>query len=151
MSKENHIHLILNGLKLHYNFKTNTDFAKFLGIAPQTLGSWYSRCSVDYDLLYAKCVDIDANWLLSGTGSMLRNDKIVDDKLIKIENESKPDGNCHFKIVMERNETLAVENYILKQEVEQLKLSRGKSTNPPNYDLSSEKIGTHIAAEPRTY
>lgn len=64
--------LILNKIKLHYNFKTNADFAAFLGIAPTTLSSWYSRNSIDYELISSKCVEIDANWLLTGEGEIAK-------------------------------------------------------------------------------
>lgn len=66
--------IILDAIKLHYKFKSNTEYATFLGIAPQTLSSWYSRNTLDYDLVYSKCVDIDANWLLTGEGPMLKNE-----------------------------------------------------------------------------
>jgi len=73
MSKIDSTTLILNAIKKHYNFKTNTEFAAFLDIKPQTLSSWYTRGTIDYDLLYSKCVDVDANWLLSGgQGEMLK-------------------------------------------------------------------------------
>lgn len=64
--------LILNEIKLHYGFKSDAEFARFLGVKPQTLASWYSRNTFDIDLLYSKCVDIDANWLLTGQGEMLK-------------------------------------------------------------------------------
>lgn len=64
--------LILNEIKSHYGFKSDAEFARFLGIKPQTLASWYSRNTFDIDLLYSKCVDIDANWLLTGNGEMLK-------------------------------------------------------------------------------
>jgi hypothetical protein len=35
--------LILSEIKLHYNFKVDADFARFLGISPQTLYSWYGH------------------------------------------------------------------------------------------------------------
>jgi len=72
MSNKNKIILIINKLKEYYGFKTNKEFADFLGIAPTTLSSWYSRSTIDYNLIYSKCVDIDANWLLTGEGEMLR-------------------------------------------------------------------------------
>ncbi|ROH98375.1 helix-turn-helix transcriptional regulator [Chryseobacterium sp. G0240] len=64
--------LILNLIKLHYKFKTDSDFAKFLDISPQMLANWKTRNTIDYDLIYTKCVDIDANWLLTGKGDMIR-------------------------------------------------------------------------------
>lgn len=66
--------LILNKIKLHYKFKTDKDFADFLGISPQGLASWYSRNTFDFELLYSKCVDISADFILSGTEPMLKSD-----------------------------------------------------------------------------
>lgn len=65
--------LILNKIKEHYAIVRDADFARFLGIKPQTLASWHTRNTFDIELLYSKCVDIDANWLLSGEGNMLKN------------------------------------------------------------------------------
>lgn len=62
--------LILNKIKEHYNFGSDTAFAKFLGIKPQTLSSWHSRNSFDIDLIYAKCVNINSDFLLSGEGEV---------------------------------------------------------------------------------
>ena len=64
--------MILSEIKLHYGLKTDADFARFLEIKPQTLASWYTRNSFDIELLYAKCVDVNPDWLLSGRGEMLR-------------------------------------------------------------------------------
>lgn len=65
--------LILKNIKRHLGYKKDVDFANFLGISPQTLASWYTRNTFDLEVLYAKCVDIDANFLLTGRGEMLRN------------------------------------------------------------------------------
>lgn len=62
--------LILNRLKQHYGFNSDTDFANFLGIKPQTLSSWHSRDTFDTELLYAKCINLDANFLLTGEGEI---------------------------------------------------------------------------------
>lgn len=64
--------LILNRIKSHYNLATNADLAKFMGIAPTTISSWYSRNTFDYDLLFAKCVGLDKEWLLTGEGFALK-------------------------------------------------------------------------------
>lgn len=66
--------MIINQIKDYYKFKSDAEFARFLGIKPQTLSSWYSRNTFDIDLMYAKCVEIDGNWLLSGKGPMLKSD-----------------------------------------------------------------------------
>ncbi len=64
--------LILNTIKYHYFLKSDAEFARFLGIKPQTLSSWYSRNTFDIDLLYSKCELIDANFLLSGEGDVVK-------------------------------------------------------------------------------
>lgn len=60
--------LILNEIKVYYGFSSDSDFADFLGIKRQTLSSWHTRNTFDIELLYAKCVNIDGNFLLTGQG-----------------------------------------------------------------------------------
>lgn len=67
--------LILSEIKSLYNIKSDAEFARFLDIKPQTLSSWYSRNTFDIELLYAKCVDISADFLLTGKGEILKNSK----------------------------------------------------------------------------
>ena len=50
-----------------------TAFAKFLGVAPSTISTWISRNTFDYDTLFAKCEELNAEWLLTGKGEMLRS------------------------------------------------------------------------------
>lgn len=67
--------MILNRLKEVMNFTTNVELAQFLGVSKSTLSNWYSRNSLDYDLLFSKCEQVvDLNWLLTGKGEMLRSD-----------------------------------------------------------------------------
>lgn len=65
--------LILNTIKLHYGFKSDAEYARFLEIKPQTLASWYTRNTYDHELLYAKCLDINGDYILSGKEPMLRH------------------------------------------------------------------------------
>lgn len=67
--------LILNRVKLFYNFSTDVELADFIGISKSTLSNWYKRNSLDYDLLFSKCEQINKNWLISGEGSMLKEDQ----------------------------------------------------------------------------
>jgi hypothetical protein len=64
--------LILNEIKLHYDIKTDVDFAILLGISQPTLAAWRKRNTFDAELIITKCPDIDANWLLTGEGEMLK-------------------------------------------------------------------------------
>lgn len=59
----------------YYSDSKPTAFAKFLGVAPSTISTWLARDTFDYDLLFAKCEDINTDWLLSGEGTMILEDK----------------------------------------------------------------------------
>jgi phage repressor protein C with HTH and peptisase S24 domain len=69
--------LIINEIKLHLGIKTDTEFANFLGVTQPTISTWRSRNSIDYDLIIAKCNNIDANWLLTGKGNMLKEENTL--------------------------------------------------------------------------
>jgi len=64
--------LILNSIQKHYGFEKDTHFAEFLGIPDQNLYKWKSICAFDAELIYTKCPQINANWLLTGQGEMLK-------------------------------------------------------------------------------
>ena len=69
--------LILKKIKSALGYEKDVEFANFLGISPQTLASWYSRNTYDFEILYAKCINIDANFLFTGKGAMfLKKDSI---------------------------------------------------------------------------
>ena len=65
--------LILSRVKDAYKFQNDKELSSFLGISNQTLSNWRSRNSIDYDVLFTKCESISADWLLTGKGSMLRD------------------------------------------------------------------------------
>lgn len=63
---------MLDAIKSHLNMPKNADFARFLGISSQAVSNWYTRDTFDAELLYTKCDFINPAWLLTGNGSMLR-------------------------------------------------------------------------------
>ncbi len=67
--------LILSRIKQAHKFKTDTELSNFLGISKSTLSNWRVRNSVDYDLLFSKCEDLNLNWLLTGRGEMLKSEE----------------------------------------------------------------------------
>lgn len=85
---------ILNKLKTHFNLKSKAAFARFLGIKPQTLSTWYTRNTFDLELLYFKCVGVDANWLLTGEGDML---KVFNERPLLNENLSQDNTDAVFE------------------------------------------------------
>lgn len=66
---------MLSDIKKHYKFKTNAEFARFLGITPQNLTQWYTRKTFDIHILAIKCKEISTDWMAIGEGEMLRKDK----------------------------------------------------------------------------
>lgn len=65
---------IINQIKLHLGIKTDSGFAEFLGVKQPTISTWRKRNTIDYDLIITKCNNIDANWLLTGEGEMLKSE-----------------------------------------------------------------------------
>ena len=64
--------MILNKLQDHYHFKKDSEFAIYLGISGQLLSKWKLRNTYDIDVLYTKCTDVNADFLLSGNEPMLK-------------------------------------------------------------------------------
>ena len=56
----------------HYSAGNKSEFARMLGVTPQAITTWIARDTFDTEIVYAKCVNIDADWLLTGKGDMLK-------------------------------------------------------------------------------
>ncbi|SDX51715.1 helix-turn-helix domain-containing protein [Aequorivita viscosa] len=67
--------IMLDKIKDYYSFKTDVDFAKFLGITPQVYSNWKSRNSFDAELLYNKCPELNPSWLLCGKEPMMSDEE----------------------------------------------------------------------------
>ena len=67
---------MLDAIKAYLNMQKNTEFARYLGISSQAVSNWYARNTFDSELLYTKCDFLSAEWLLSGRGSMLKEETI---------------------------------------------------------------------------
>lgn len=87
--------VMLEQLINYYTDGNKTRFAEQIGVKPQTINSWLTRNSYDAELIYSKCVNVSADWLLSGEGSMIKNEinhTISDDdlkeELIKLRAEN---------------------------------------------------------------
>lgn len=67
--------LIIKQLVEYYSSGNNSQFAKMLGIKPQTISTWIARKSFDIELIFAKCEGVSPEWLLTGEGKMLKEDR----------------------------------------------------------------------------
>lgn len=135
--------LIINELKNYLNIKTDSEFAKFLGLKQNTISSWKSRNSLDYDLIISKCDQINANWLLTGEGEMLKS-KVSNNNLepdanfeeiqgltdvalydVQLLEEKLKKANKRIKILEDLNESYKLEINDLKNELS--KFTKGKT------------------------
>lgn len=62
---------MVSSLVEYYTNGNKSQFAKMLGITPQTINTWISRNTFNAELIYEKCEGVSANWLLTGCGSMI--------------------------------------------------------------------------------
>jgi hypothetical protein len=109
---------IISRIKDHYNIRSDVDFAEYLGIATTTLSSWKSRDSLDYDLIYAKCVGINANWLLSGCGEMMiKHHSDIETSSIKTEDNNK---NKYISQLEDENKRLIADNKKKQETIDHL-------------------------------
>lgn len=58
------IELILSKIKNHYNLRNNTELSKFFELSPNTISTWIKRGSVNWELIFAKCDNMDFNYLI---------------------------------------------------------------------------------------
>lgn len=64
----------------YYSNGNKTLFSKKLGVTPQTISSWLSRNTFDKELIFAKCENVSAEWLLTGNGPMLKEEQQINNK-----------------------------------------------------------------------
>ena len=105
--------LILKELVEYYSDGKNADFAQKLGIKPQTISSWMARNTFDIELIYAKCEDLDANWLLTGKGSMFRSSGVMTEA-------SPPDRDKYVQLLESKIEDQQKIIDLLEEKVEAL-------------------------------
>ena len=68
---------MLSALIQHFSAGNKAQFAKLLGITPQTVSTWLARNTFDADRIFAYCEGVNGNWLLSGKGDMLKGSGVV--------------------------------------------------------------------------
>lgn len=101
---------ILNKLYEYKKFKTKTDFALFLGISPQNLSAWYTRCNYDLKILLNKFPELNPVWLSRGEGEMMQTN----------QQQSQPVGCCKYGKILPlnlENVNVSIEEYAQKNEL----------------------------------
>ena len=65
---------MLQALIDHYDNGNKSQFAKRLGVSAQGISTWLSRGTLDIELIYTKCENLNSEWLLTGEGDMLKEE-----------------------------------------------------------------------------
>lgn len=87
---------VLDRIKRRYSLKGNTDLARFLGVAPNTITNWYNRGTFDIDAIFTKCENVNFDWLLTGNGNMVKT---------KCDRKTSPCGNSPVFSDKDKEET----------------------------------------------
>ena len=96
--------LILNKIKDTYGYTKDSDFARFLGIPPTTLSSWFARSTFDIELLYSKCVNINPAFLITGEGEVKISDIKTNGVVIeKTKSKAEVQAENVFKLKTDRS------------------------------------------------
>lgn len=69
--------IILEELRKYKRFKTQTEFADFLGITPQSISKWYKRNTYNINVLTNRFPEVNTEWLLTGNGEMLKKQTTI--------------------------------------------------------------------------
>ena len=101
----------LSVLFIHFSHGNKARFAAKLGISPQALSMWINRKSFDSELIYTKCENISAQWLLSGKGNMIS----LQPAIRPINNEDKNFYQEQIKHLMTQIQNLADKNSELEK------------------------------------
>ena len=64
---------MVEALIAHFTNGNKAQFAKVLGVSPQTISAWTTRNTFDSELIYTKCRGVSSSWLLTGEGDMLKS------------------------------------------------------------------------------
>lgn len=88
----------LERLVEYYGNGNKSHFAKILGVKAQTINTWLSRNTYDTELIFAKCDNINASWLLTGEGNMICAKSEKEEKIPSVNQtyEGAPYFNVDF-------------------------------------------------------
>lgn len=104
--KNRQIKMLVN----YYSNGNKSDFARKIGITPQGLSSWITRGTFDLEIIYSKCENISADWLLSGEGNMIKDEAISQNEVPDFVNAKL------VQALVDANKALATANETILQQ-----------------------------------
>ncbi|MEI6750630.1 MAG: helix-turn-helix domain-containing protein [Bacteroidota bacterium] len=63
---QNAIFFLVERLKSYFQVDTDLKLSEILGVKANTVSTWKTRNSIDYNLIIAKCDKADLHWLIKG-------------------------------------------------------------------------------------
>ncbi len=122
---------MLQALVDRYTRGNKAQFATMLGLPAQTVSAWFARGTFNTELIYAKCDDISADWLLTGTGDMIKTIPVS-------EKGEQQAGTTHVdeltRIIQTQAATLLEQQRFINDHFGQEGIGR---TTPPHKDVKS--------------
>lgn len=134
---------ILERVKQANNITKDTDLAAFLGLSRATVSNWYSRNSIDYDLVFSKCEHVNLDWLITGKGSMERQEQMT-----QIVAEPSVPYNSRDSVFYELYKEKEEENRVLLKENGRLEERIKQLENNQNEEKSINK-NSSISCKPK--
>lgn len=137
MDKKSMLKAMIN----HYTNGNKAKFANLLGVSAQTISAWGTRNTFDSELIYTKCVGVSADWLLTGEGSMLCDNKIPEESKRSSTPISPTEESIIYRMYKEKdeeNKALIRENGRLEERIRQLESQNKESEHPSIVDNITE-------------
>ena len=133
----------------HYAGGNKSKMARLLGVSPQAISTWIAREAYDIELIYAKCENINPEWLLTGKGPMLKSNNTsytLPDNNMSMVAESSSDyiqSNPYYIMYKEKDKevrALSEELGALKERIRQLEADRLNDQNQDAEIASTKKL-----------
>lgn len=106
---------ILQKLIDYYAKGNKSEFGRILGLSPQAITSWLRRNTFNAELINAKCININSDWLLTGEGEMTTKNGGQESIPTSIP-ESKPSGNLE-KILLSMQNEVSENNKMMREQM----------------------------------
>jgi len=137
---------ILNEIKKELGYTADFDFAKHLGVSPQTLSNWKKRNTYDAEVIYTKCEWINPVVLLTGKGELKNNGDSIqkNEKKSKSAVENKQNDNSLIPFINNINNILEFDKKSLKLSDENVLYYQVPKFNNIEIDFMTEVKGTSM-------
>lgn len=67
---------VIQRLKNIYTIETDLELSQFLGVSAPTISNWKTRNSIDFLLVFSKCIGINYHYILTGEGNQFADNEM---------------------------------------------------------------------------